>query len=119
MTGQQVPTPRTPEEAWQRLVGKWVYSFQATNSTSVMRLTFLPDRKLIRSSSVSGGVMPMPMTNETTSEVASVAMKKDAVLVTLGASSNPLARPGGVLALRFTAANQITIEDGVTYTREE
>ncbi len=119
MTGEQVLAPRTPEEAWQRLVGKWIYSFQATNSASVMRLTFLPDRKLIRSSSVSGGVLPMPMTNETTSDVASVAVKKDAVLVTLGASSNPLARRGGVMTLRFTADNQITLEDGPTFTREE
>ena len=117
MIGQQVLSELTPDDAWQRLVGKWRYSFQATNSLSVMELHFTSDRKLIRSNSLTGGVLPMPMTNRTTTDVTCIATKKDAIVLTLGAS--PMGRAGAVLTLRFAAANQIRIDDGPTYTREE
>ena len=61
--------------------------------------------------------MPRPMTNETTTDVTHVAVKGDAILLTLGASR--LDRAGAVLALRFVADNQIAIdEQGPTLTRE-
>jgi hypothetical protein len=117
MTGEPLPPVLTPDDAWQRLVGTWSYTVAATNSVTVMRLRFTPDRKLVRSSSLTGGVLPMPMTNETTTDVINVAIKENAILVTLGAG--PMGRAGAVLTLRFAAANQIALEDGPTYTREE
>jgi hypothetical protein len=117
MTGQPIRPALPPDEAWERLVGTWVCRFEATNSVSERRLRFTPSRKLVRSNSLSGGVLPMPMTNETTSEVLNVSVKKDAILLTMGTST--MGRGGGMLTLRFVAANQIVIEDGSTYTREE
>lgn len=120
MTGQHVPSALTPDDAWQRLVGKWSYSFKSANSLSVMRLHFTPDRKLIRSSSLTGGVLPMPMTNETTTDVTNVAIRRDAILLTLGASR--FGHAGAVLTLRLAAGNQLVLEEGnggITYTREE
>jgi hypothetical protein len=106
----------TPDEAWQRIAGTWTYSFQATNSLSVMKLQFTPDRKMIRSSSLSGGVLPMPMTSETATPVTKVAVTSDAIQLTLG--SNQFGRAGTIVKFRFIADNQIAMEDGVTYTRE-
>jgi hypothetical protein len=116
MTGESISTALTPDEAWERLIGEWTYTFTATNSVSVMRLHFTPDRKLIRSNSLSGGVLPMPMTNESTVDVTHVAVKRDAIVLTLG--RNAFGRAGGVLTLRFLAANQVATEEGLTYTRE-
>ena len=117
MTGEPIPSALTPDDAWQRLVGAWSYTFKATNSLSVMRLQFTPDRQLIRSNSLTGGVLPLPMTNETTTDVTKVAVKQDAILLTLGPS--PFGRAGAVMTLRFAAADQIVMEDDRTYTREE
>ena len=116
MTGKHSPPALAPDEAWQRLVGTWIYRFEATNSLSEMRLHFTPDRKLVRTNSVSGGVLPMPMINETTTEVTNVAVKNDAILLTLGPST--FGRGGGVVSIRFPAANQIMLEGGPHFTRE-
>ena len=116
-TGERVAPALTSDDAWQRLVGTWNYTVTSPNSRSVMRLRFTPDRKMIRSNSLSGGVLPVPMTSETTTDVTQVSVKKEDVLLTLG--PNPFGGPGGVMTVRFAAANQIHIEDGPTYTREE
>jgi hypothetical protein len=106
----------TPDEAWQRIAGTWTYSLQATNSQSLMKLHFTPDRRMIRSNSLSGGVLPMPMTSETSTPVAKVAVKSDAIQLTLG--PNQFGRAGIVVTFRFIAENQIAMDDGVTYTRD-
>lgn len=104
------------DEVWQRLQGTWIYCFQAANSQSVMKLQFTPDRRMVRSSSLSGGVLPLPMTNQTVTPVTSVAANADAIRLTLGPSQ--FGRAGGVMSVRFVSDNQIAIEDGPTYTRE-
>lgn len=116
MTSEPIPSALTPDNAWQRLVGTWSYAFQATNSLSAMRLEFTADRKLIRSTSLTGGVMPMPMINKTVTDVTMVAINQDAILLTLGPS--PIGRGGGMLTIRFTDANRIELENGPTFTRE-
>jgi hypothetical protein len=82
-----------------------------------MRLSFTPDRKLVRTNSLSGGVLPMPMINETTTEVNKVAVRGDAILLTLGATT--FGRGGGVVSIRFPEENKIMLEDGPHFTRQE
>jgi hypothetical protein len=118
MPDEPVPPAPACDDPWQRLVGTRNYTFTSPNSQSVMRLRFTPDRKVIRRNSLTGGVLPMPITSETATDVTKVSMnQKEDILPTIG--PNAIGRSGGAMTIRFVASNQIVIEDGPTYTREE
>ena len=111
------PPPKTPEEAWQRLVGTWTYTLNSSNSKSVTRYRFTPDRKLIFSLWLMGGVLPAPETSEMSSDVTAVTIDGNDILIT--ATAGRSGRPGSPMRLRIVAANQIEVEDELVFTREE
>src|SRR5262245_4187120 len=116
-TKKPPPPPKTPEEAWQRLIGTWTYTVKSSNSKSVARYRFTPDRKLIFSSWLMGGVLPAPETSEMPSDVTAVAIDGNDILIT--ATAGRIGRPGSPMRLRFVAENQIEVEDELVFTREE
>lgn len=110
------PPALTPEEAWQRLLGEWVYRLDAPGgSWTESRMRFTPDRRWVRTNSLAGGVLPGVQRTERTTDVVRVSADGDAVLVTLGA--NPFGPSGGTMTVRFPTADQLVIEDGPVYTR--
>ena len=122
MAGESFQSPRSTEDAWRLLVGSWSCAIGTANSKSVSTFRFTPDRKMIRCSSLSGGVLPFAMTNERSTDVTEVAVKGDAILLTLGATlmnGNPLGRPGGVMTVRLLTPDQLLIEDGPVHTRDK
>jgi hypothetical protein len=106
--------PPTPDEAWQRLVGTWVYRSAGGNSVSVSRYRFTPDRRIIMSSELTGGIMPGPMTDERTMEVTAVAVQEHFILLTVG--QDPF---GGdaVMTVRFNSSGRLVVEDGPPHKR--
>ena len=116
MARPKKPPPQTSEEAWQRLVGTWSFTVASGNSRSVTRYRFTSDRKMIFSSSLTGGLLPGPLTSEIPSDVTAVALQGDEILLTIGDSHR--GRPQSAMTLRFAADNQIVVEDQV-FTREE
>jgi hypothetical protein len=114
--------PQSAADAWGLLVGEWSYTLGTGNSASVSSFRFTAERKMIRSSSLSGGVLPFAITNERTTEVTDVAVKGNAILLTLGdtlMNGRPLGRPGGVMTVRLLASDQLLVEDGPVYLREK
>lgn len=109
------PPPRNADEAWKSLVGTWSYTVQSPNSKSVFSCRFTADRKFVRSSSVTGGVLPMPVTNETTVPVQKVEVFDDEIHLTLG--------PGETVAIVFNGPKTIALltgdDDEIEYTREK
>lgn len=108
------PPPRNADEAWQSLVGTWTHTVQSPNTKAVSTYRFTADRKFVRSSTVTGGVLPMPMTNETTMPVQMVEVFDDEIHLTLG--------PGQTVAFLFTGPNTIALltdDDEIEYTREK
>jgi hypothetical protein len=107
--------PLTPDEAWQRLVGTWVYRLAGGNSVSVSRYRFTPDRRIIFSTELTGGIMPGQMTNELTIDVTAVAVEEESIYLTVG--RDPF---GGdaVMTVRFKAVGRLVVEDGPPHTRE-
>ncbi len=120
------PPPRNADEAWQSLVGTWTHTVKSPNSKAVSTYRFTADRKFVRSSSVSGGVLPMPMTNETTMPVLGVEVFDDEIHLTLGPGTNQLgiATPAQTIAFVFTGPKTIVLvtgdeDDEIEYTREK
>jgi hypothetical protein len=116
MAGDAFQPPRSADEAWQLLVGTWSYIVATGNSRSVSSVGFTPDRKMIRKSSLTGGVMPVPITNERTSVVSGVAVKDGAILLTMGRNALGF---DGVMTIRLLTRDQLQIEDGPAYTRDK
>jgi hypothetical protein len=115
MANESFQSPRTPDDAWQMLLGAWSSELGTPNSKSVSTFRFTADRKMIRTSALTGGVLPFPITNERTTEIAGVEVKGDRILLTLGQSS--VGRPGGVMTVKLLAADQLLIEDGPVHMR--
>jgi hypothetical protein len=107
--------PLTPDAAWQRLVGTWVYRLAGGNSVSISRYEFTSDRRLVMSSELTGGIMQGTTTDERSTEVTAVAVRGRSVLLTVG--RDPF---GGeaVMTVRFDAAGRLVVEDGPPHTRE-
>lgn len=117
MAGEAVKSPGSADEAWRLLVGSWKCSVGTGNSKSVSTFQFTPDRKMIRMSSLGGGVLPFPITNERTTDVTAVSVEGDRILLALGPT--PFGRPGGVMTVRLLAPDQLLIEDGPVHTRHK
>ena len=99
----------------------------ADNSVARMSTCrFTADRKFIRSSSVSGGALPMPVTSKTVMPVLGVKVFDDEIHLTLGPGTNELgnATPAQAIAFRFTGPRTIVLvigddEDEIEYIREK
>src|SRR6266446_6481822 len=116
-----MPLPTTSDEAWQHLLGTWTFTLGGGHSVSVSKLTFTPDRKLIMSSLLTGGVLPIPMTNERTEEVAAIEVKENRVLLTLKPHPQwPLRRNDVPMTLFLMGQDRINVEgEGPVHTREK
>lgn len=120
------PPPRNADEAWHSLVGTWTHTVKSPNSKAVTRYQFTADRQCIRSSSLSGGIMPKPTTSRTVLPVLNVDVFDDEILLTLGAGTNELgiAMPGQTIPVYFTGPKTIAIvtddeDDEIEFTREK
>lgn len=110
--------PESAEAAWQLLLGIWSHRVEGfANDWSESRNQFTAEKKWIRTNSMAGGVLPGVQMNQSVTEIVGVALQAEAVVVTLGAKSNPLARPGGTMTIRFLSSDEMVIEDGPVFTR--
>ena len=120
------PPPQNADEAWRSLLGTWSHTVKSPNSKAVSTYRFTADRKFIRSSSVSGGALPMPVTSKTVMPVLGVKVFDDEIHLTLGPGTNELgnATPAQAIAFRFTGPRTIVLvigddEDEIEYIREK
>jgi hypothetical protein len=77
------PLARTPDEAWKMLRGKWGRTDHVGNVVSKLEYEFTDDRRVIFRSSLSGGVLPKPQTNEIVNKVLAVELDEDDILLTI------------------------------------
>jgi hypothetical protein len=120
------PVLQTPEEAWENLLGTWTHKRRAGNSSTVMTYRFTADRQFIRSSSVTGGVLPKPMTSTTSMPVLDVEVIDDEIDLSLGPGTNELGivTPAQTITFRFTGPRTIVLvtgdeDDEIEYTRQK
>lgn len=77
------PVVRTADEAWKLLQGKWGQTIRAGNGVSKVEYEFTADRRMIFRSSLSGGVLPQPQTNEIVSKIVAIDLDDDDILLTV------------------------------------
>lgn len=78
-----VALARTPDEAWKLLKGKWGRTNRAGNAVTKIEYEFTDDRRVIFRSSLTGGVLPKPQTNEIVNRVVAVELDDDDILLTI------------------------------------
>lgn len=109
------PSFQTADEAWRALEGTWSSELVTINSAARSYWQFTADRQMIFRSSLQGGVLPAPMTNEIVRRVNEVRLEGDAIGLMI---DGPGGQPVGPMMVRFVAKNKIVVEDGEPYTRE-
>ncbi len=77
------PLARTTDEAWKLLKGKWGRTERLGNAVTSIEYEFTEDRRMIFRSSLAGGVLPKPQTNEIVRKVVALELDEGEILLTV------------------------------------